>query len=182
MTDVVRELGDLMADRGRHNYGEQVTITEHCLLTAAAAERSGESDTLVAACLLHDVGHFLDEPDDAYGIHSHGDLGGDWVARRFGPAISEPVRMHVDAKRYLCATEAGYHDLLSPASQYTLTKQGGPMTADEAARFVARPYSEDAVRLRRHEDGDGKRAAVEMPELAHFRTLLEDLHAGNGGL
>ncbi len=120
------------------------------------------------------------EPDDAYGIHSHGDLGGDWVAERFSPAVSEPVRMHVEAKRYLCATEADYHDRLSGASQYTLTKQGGPMTADEAARFAGRHYAADAVRLRRYEDGDGKRAGVEMPELSHFRSLLEHLQVWSG--
>ena len=74
------ELAALMDDRGRLNYGENVTTAEHSLLTAAAAEQQGHHDTLVAACLMHDVGHWLDEPDDGYGIHDHGDLGGDWVA------------------------------------------------------------------------------------------------------
>ena len=116
MRGVACELAELMADRGRQRYGELVTIAEHCLLTAAAAEQSGEPDTLVAACLLHDVGHFLDEPDDAFGVHSHGDSGGDWGAARFGLVVSEPVRMHVEAKRYLCAIEPDYYGGLSAAS------------------------------------------------------------------
>lgn len=176
---VVSELGELMADRGRQRYGERVTIAQHCLLTAAAAEHHNESDVLVAACLLHDVGHLLDEPDDAYGIHSHGDSGGDWVAARFGLAVSEPVRMHVQAKRYLCAVEPDYHDRLSPASQHTLTKQGGPMTGEEAARFAARPYAEDSLRLRRYEDDEGKRQGVEIPRLSRFESLLQHLEARN---
>lgn len=180
--DVVAELAELMADRGRQNYGEKITIAEHCLLTAAAAAEQGESDTLVAACLLHDVGHFLDEPDDDYGIHSHGDLGGDWVAERFGPEVSEPVRLHVEAKRYLCAMELDYHDTLSPASQYTLAKQGGPMSREEADRFIAGPYAKDALRLRRCEDERGKRADIEIPQLWSFRPLLERLHTRNDGL
>lgn len=176
---VMGELGELMADRGRQRYGERVTIAQHCLLTAAAAKQHHASDELVAACLLHDVGHLLDEPDDAHGIHSHGDLGGDWVAERFGLAVSEPVRMHVQAKRYLCAIERDYHDRLSPASQYTLTKQGGPMTGEEAAQFAARPYAEDSLRLRRYEDDQGKRAGVEIPRLSQFRSLLQRLQTRN---
>ena len=174
------ELGVLMADRGRHNYGEQITIAEHSLLTAAAAERHGEPDTLIAACLLHDVGHFLDEPDDAHGVHSHGDRGGDWAAHRFGLAVAEPVRMHVEAKRYLCAREPHYYDRLSPASQYTLTKQGGPMIEDEARQFVARPYAGDSLRLRRYEDDYGKRAGAQIPMLSHFAPLLKRLQVGEG--
>ena len=171
------ELAALMADRGRQNYGENISIAEHSLLTALVAEEQGESDTLVAACLLHDVGHFLDEPDDAYGIHSHADLGGEWVACRFGAAIAEPVRLHVDAKRYLCARTPEYHDHLSSASQYTLTKQGGPMTDTEAARFEAGSYADDAVQLRRLEDDLGKLARVDTPSLEHFRPLLDRLES-----
>ena len=172
------ELAVLMAGRGRRNYGENVTIAEHSLLTAFAAEERGGSDALVAACLLHDIGHFLDEPDDAYGVHSHADLGGDWVACRFGPAIAEPVRLHVAAKRYLCARTPEYHDHLSAASQNTLIEQGGPMTPDEAAGFEARPYADDAVRLRRLEDYHGKLARTDTPPLEHFRPLLDRLESG----
>ncbi|MEE2697161.1 MAG: metal-dependent phosphohydrolase [Actinomycetota bacterium] len=172
------ELAALMADRGRLNYGENVTIAEHSLLTAAAAEQQGHHDTLVAACLMHDMGHWLDEPDDGYGIHDHGGLGGDWVAARFDAAVSEPVRLHIEAKRFLCVRESDYHDRLSPASKYTLTKQGGPMTADEAEVFEARPHAADAVLLRRLEDDHGKLTDIEVPSLSHFRSLLDGLEAG----
>ena len=171
------ELSALMDDRGRLNYGENVTIAEHSLLTAAAAEQQGHRDTLVAACLMHDVGHWLDEPDDGYGIHDHGDLGGDWVAARFDAAVSEPVRLHIEAKRFLCARDPDYHDHLSSASKYTLTRQGGPMTADEAEAFEARPHAADAVLLRRLEDDHGKLTGVEIPPLSHFRPLLDRLEA-----
>lgn len=171
------ELAALMDDRGRLNYGENVTTAEHVLLTAAAAEQQGHHDALVAACLMHDVGHWLDEPDDGYGIHDHGDLGGDWVAARFDAAVSEPVRLHIEAKRFLCAREPDYHDRLSPASKYTLTKQGGPMSAAEAEAFEARPHAADAVLLRRLEDDHGKLTGVEVLPLSHFRPLLDRLEA-----
>ena len=171
----VDELAVLMAERGRRSYGEKVTIAEHCLLTAAVARQNGEADSFVAACLLHDVGHFLVDPDDDYGVHFHGDIGGDWVAARFGSEVSEPVRLHIEAKRYLCATDASYHDELSPASQYTLAKQGGPMSVEQVEQFLALPHSASAVRLRRYEDGKGKRSASVMPELSDFEMLLTGL-------
>jgi len=169
------ELSVLMDGPGRRHYGENVTIAEHCLLTAAAAQHQGEPDSLVAACLMHDVGHWLGEPDDDFGIHSHADSGGAWVAERFDPAVSEPVRLHVAAKRFLCARDPGYHDRLSPASQYTLSMQGGPMSEVEAAKFEANPYSDEAVRLRILEDDHGKQAGVGVPSLERFRSLFERL-------
>ncbi len=169
---VVEELRALMEERGTEPYGEKVSIAEHSLLTALAAEEANEPEALVAACLLHDVGHWLDEPDDEYGIHSHGDLGGDWVAERFGPEVSEPVRLHVEAKRYLCSVDPDYFDHLSEASIYTLGKQGGPMSSDEAASFAANPHYLDAITLRRLEDDHGKLAGVEVPLLNRFAGLL----------
>ncbi len=177
--NAVDELAELMAARGGRNYGENISIAEHSLLTAASAESHGAPDALVAACLLHDVGHWLDEPDDEYGIHSHGDTGADWVAKRWPAAVAEPVRLHVAAKRYLCATDPDYHDRLSPASQYTLTKQGGPMSAEEVAAFEARPHSDDAVQLRQWEDDFGKLSGRTIPPLSHFRPLLERLATGS---
>ncbi len=169
---VVDEFQALMEARGTEPYGEKVTIAEHSLLTALAAQEANESETLVAACLLHDVGHWLDEPDDEYGIHSHGDLGGDWVAERFGPEVSEPVRLHVEAKRYLCSVDPGYVDHLSDASIYTLGKQGGPMSTAEAAEFVGKPHYLSAITLRRLEDDYGKLTGVEAPPLGRFAQLL----------
>lgn len=169
---VVDELRVLMETRGTEPYGENVSIATHCLLTAFAAEASGASESLIAACLMHDVGHWLDEPDDEYGIHSHGELGGDWVAERFGPKVSEPVRLHVEAKRYLCSVDPSYHDHLSSASVYTLRKQGGPMSDIEVTEFTARAYFEDACKLRRLEDDFGKLTGIEEPSLDRYEALL----------
>ncbi|MEE9414205.1 MAG: HD domain-containing protein [Acidimicrobiales bacterium] len=179
---VVDEFRDLLEGRGKEPYGEQVTIAEHSLLTALAATESGATDALVAACLLHDVGHWLDEPDDQYGIHSHDELGGDWVAERFGPEISEPVRLHVAAKRYLCGVDPAYFDHLSPASVFTLTKQGGPMSAVAIVEFEDNPHHDDAITLRKLEDDYGKRAGVDVPPLSRFAPLLLALTttAGSG--
>ena len=169
---VVDELRALMESRGAEPYGENISIAEHSLLTALAAEESGASECLIAASLMHDVGHWLDEPDDEYGIHSHGALGGDWVAKRFGPAISEPVKLHVEAKRYLCAVDPNYVDQLSSASVYTLGKQGGSMSEKEVDTFSSLPYFDDACKLRQLEDNFGKRSGVEVPALDHFAALL----------
>ena len=172
---VIEELTALMEGRGKQSYGENVTIAEHVLLTAAAAEETKASESLIAACLLHDVGHWLDEPDDDFGIHSHADTGGVWVAEWFGSDVSEPVRLHVDAKRYLCAVDPGYHSCLSYASQYTLTQQNGPMTQDEIVIFLSNPHHEDALALRKFEDMHGKRTSVPIPEFEYFHPLLEKL-------
>jgi len=182
VNNAFEEFAALMADLGRCNYGENVTIAEHALLTAAAADEQGCPDSLVAACLMHDVGHWLGEPDDDFGIYSHADSGGAWVAERFGPAVSEPVRLHVAAKRFLCARDPGYHDRLSPASQYTLSMQGGVMSDVEVDEFESNEFADDAVRLRILEDDHGKRAGVEIPPLEHFRALLESLEAPRGAL
>lgn len=89
--------------------------------------------------------------------------------------MAEPVRLHVEAKRYLCGREPYYHDQLSPASQYTLTQQGGAMSSAEVIRFEAQPYFDEAVQLRRWEAAYGKLADVELPPLSRFRPLFERL-------
>ena len=172
---VIDEIESIYRTKGAEPYGEKITLFEHSLLTALTAESQGASEELVAACLLHDIGHLLVEPDDAFGKHTHDEIGGDWLARRFPAAVSEPVRLHVAAKRYLCAIDPGYYDRLSAASQYTLTKQGGPMTTDEAEVFASSEHVEDAIKLRQWEDDFGKQGDVEIPEFDRFRALIERL-------
>ena len=174
-SEVVAEIESLYAAGGDEPYGEAVTMTEHMLLTAQTAASEGAPETLVAACLLHDIGHLLVAPDDEFGKHTHDSIGADWVAERFPRAVSEPVRLHVDAKRYLCAIDPDYHSRLSPASQYTLTKQGGPMSESEVARFESLEYHEDALRLRRWEDSYGKNDDTDAPPFEEFRPLIERL-------
>ncbi len=177
MSGIVEEIEDMFERYGGESYGEGVTQLEHALQTAALAEAEGAEDSLVVAALLHDIGHFLQPTDDSYGYHKHDRSGGEWLARRFGPAVSEPVRLHVAAKRYLCATEADYFGKLSAASVHSLGKQGGPMSAAEAAAFAASPHAEAAVRLRRWDDG-GKLDGVVVPDLPHYRERIARLLLG----
>ena len=175
MSEVVDEIEQLFAQFGGSSYGENVTLLEHSLQTAAAAAQNGANDSLVAACLLHDVGHMVKDADDEYGVHDHGASGRDFLAARFGPAVSQPAALHVDAKRYLCAVEPDYFDSLSPASQYTLEKQGGPMSPGQQTTFEAKPHHLNAIQLRRWEDGPGKAGGQQVPPLSHYRPLLERL-------
>ena len=174
MSAALAEIEALFAAHGDESYGEGVTMRQHALEAAALAEAEGADDAVVVAALLHDVGHFLQPTDDSYGYHRHDRSGGDWLAERFGPEVSEPVRLHVAAKRHLCATDPGYAAKLSAASTYTLSKQGGPMSPDEVAAFESLPHWRSAVRLRRWDDG-GKLAGLAVPELATYRERITRL-------
>jgi len=176
-TEALDTISELFAGEGAGEYlGEEVTIAEHMLQAGALAEAAGAPDHLVAAALLHDVGHFngtgleLMEGRD----NRHSDTGADWLAQWFGPEVTEPVRLHVAAKRYLCAVEPGYRERLSEASEYTLQVQGGPMDEARAAAFAAHPGAADAVAVRRW-DEQAKDATQKAPSFEHFRPLLTRL-------
>ncbi len=158
--------------------GERVTQLEHALQCALFARESGAAPALIAASLLHDIGHLLlggEREAMAAGIdQQHEASGAHYLAQYFGPAVSEPVRLHVAAKRYLCHTDPGYFARLSPVSVRSLELQGGPMAADEAAAFAAGQFAQDAVRLRQW-DEQGKVVNLPTPDLAHFRPLLQGL-------
>ena len=129
--DPVRVIADLFAAEGAGEYlGEPVTQAQHMLQAAALAEGAGAAPELVAAALLHDVGHFRGAVSGHQLMsgtdNRHGDQGADWLAQWFGPGVTEPVRLHVAAKRYLCAVEPGYFGALSAASVYTLRRPGRP--------------------------------------------------------
>ncbi|GAA4868433.1 2-trimethylaminoethylphosphonate dioxygenase [Kitasatospora terrestris] len=176
-TAALDALERLFEGEGAGEYlGEAVTLAQHMLQAGALARAAGAPDHLVAAALLHDVGHFhgsglkLMRGED----NRHGRTGADWLARWFGPDVTEPVRLHVAAKRYLCATEPGYRERLSEASEFTLQVQGGPMTGAEAERFAALPGVQDAVAVRRW-DEQAKDPALPTPSFAGFRPLLARL-------
>ena len=155
--------------------GEPVTLSEHMLQTAAAAERDGAGDELVAAGLLHDFGHLIaaDETAAERGVDTeHEELGWAFLSDHFPPTVLEPVRMHVAAKRYLCAVDPAYLDVLSPASRLSLDLQGGPMSEDEVAEFESSPYAQAACRLRRYDD-EAKDPDGATPGLEHYRPVLE---------
>jgi [1-hydroxy-2-(trimethylamino)ethyl]phosphonate dioxygenase len=174
---VTAEILAIFGARGADRYlGERVSVSEHMLQTAWFARTEGAPGPLIVAALLHDIGHLLEEvPADLADWTSdahHELIGAQWLARRFGPEISEPVRLHVPAKRYLCATDAQHFARLSPASVHTLKLQGGPMSASEVARFESERYSGDAVRVRRWDD-QGKVAGLKTPPLGEYLGLLE---------
>jgi gamma-butyrobetaine dioxygenase len=166
----VEEIGALFAGPGARDYlGEPVTIGTHMLQAAALAEAAGADPSQVAAALLHDIGHLRNETDSR-----HGPAGADWLSQWFGEEVTEPVRLHVSAKRYLCAAEPGYFGLLSDESVRTLQHQGGPMTAAEAAAFEALPFARAAVAVRRWDD-EAKDPAAIPPGFSHFEPLLRGL-------
>ena len=177
----------LFGSAGAADYlGEPVTVAQHLIQAGTLAEAAGVAPALIAAALLHDVGHLRgSDPLAGEGELSarelmagtdndHGDRGAAWLAQWFPPAVTEPVRLHVAAKRYLCAVEPGYFELLSPASVYTLSVQGGPMTAAEARAFEANQYARDAIDVRRWDDAAKDPGAV-TPDLGHFIPLLTAL-------
>lgn len=177
--DPVQMIADLFAGDGARDYlGEPVTQASHMLQAAALAQASGAPRPLVAAALLHDVGHFtaaVTGHDLMRGTdNQHSAAGADWLAQWFGDEVTEPVRLHVAAKRYLCAVEPGYHAALSPASVYTLGVQGGPMNAAERAEFEADPHAGAALRLRRWDDA-AKDPAASPPALSYYKSLLRRL-------
>jgi gamma-butyrobetaine dioxygenase len=174
----MRAISELFDAAGAQDYlGEPVTVSVHLRQTGELAQRAGASHALVAAALLHDVGHLVGAVTGrelmAGTENRHGESGADWLGQWFGPEVTEPVRLHVAAKRYLCGTDPAYYDRLSEASKYTLTLQGGPMSVDEAAAFEALPHAADAVRLRRWDDL-AKDAAHEPPPFEHFLPVLRD--------
>ncbi|WP_300612118.1 HD domain-containing protein [Trebonia sp.] len=177
--DQIAELFDSAA--ARDYLGEPVTVAAHLLQAGALARAAGAPAALVAAALLHDVGHLrgadpaVAEPSGrelmAGSDNRHGERGAAWLAQWFGEQVTEPVRLHVAAKRYLCAAEPSYFALLSQASVYTLSVQGGPMSPAEAREFEALPYAAGAVAVRRWDD-QAKDPSVAVPGFEHFRALL----------
>jgi [1-hydroxy-2-(trimethylamino)ethyl]phosphonate dioxygenase len=162
---------------GSNDYGsDRVRQLEHALQCAALAQDEGAEATLVTAALLHDIGHLIHDLGDgpaARGIDDRHELvGRDWLSRWFGEAVTEPVRLHVNAKRYLTATDPGYFAILSPGSVRSLELQGGPFTAELAQSFISLPYAKEAVRLRRWDEA-AKVPSKITPDLAHFRREIE---------
>jgi [1-hydroxy-2-(trimethylamino)ethyl]phosphonate dioxygenase len=172
----VDELLDLLAGQGKEVYfGEPVSILEHCLQCAHFAEQSQASTATIAAALLHDIGHVLHGlPEDIarHGLDgAHEELAATYLSMWFGEDVTETVRLHVAAKRYLCATDPTYMARLSPASVESLQLQGGPMDDEEVAAFEALPNARVAVQVRRWDD-EAKIPQLDVPGLAHYRPLL----------
>ena len=176
--NLTEQLWAIYSSRGAGAYfGEVVTTLEHSLQAAHFARESGASDALILGALLHDIGHLIDDVPSDIGDWTmdahHEQVGGIWLAKRFGPEVSEPVRLHVPAKRYLLSVDPEYFAKLSPASVVTLKLQGGAMAAHEVANFEAARYHKDAVCVRRWDD-QGKVAGLKTPGLSDYRSLIEE--------
>jgi len=181
----VTELSALFARLGSLHYGEDVSQLDHALQTAHHARIDAAPPALIAASLLHDVGHMMQKSgEDAAdrGIDTrHEHISAGYLARAFGPEVTEPVRLHVDAKRYLVTTQPGYLQRLSKASLVSLALQGGPMSPDEVEAFLADPAAEAALRLRAY-DELGKVQGVEMASFDSYHQLLCDLIDRHGAV
>jgi phosphonate degradation associated HDIG domain protein len=177
--DLLDQIEQLFDTHGHQPYegrrAESVTALAHALQCAQLAEWAHARPGLVAAALLHDIGHFLtpdvqvDEIDDVHELRALGLLG-----REFGTEVLEPIRLHVQAKRYLVAVDPGYVAGLSPASVHSLDLQGGPLRDDELRAFEALPYADDAVALRRWDDL-AKTPGERTPPLAYYLSLLDNV-------
>lgn len=173
---VVAEIQALLEGKAEGRYGLSfINQQQHALQAAWLAEQDGRGDALVAAALLHDIGHLVhdlgENPAEAGIDDRHEELGHAWLVRHFGPEVTEPVRLHVAAKRYLCGAEPDYFAKLSPDSVTSLALQGGPMSSGEIAAFLAMPHAEDAVVLRRY-DEQAKVKGLATPPVAHFMPAV----------
>lgn len=180
--DIVSDIQALLEGKAEGRYGLTfINQQQHALQAAWLAEKEGRGDALVTAALLHDIGHLVhnlgDNPADAGIDNQHEELGNAWLVNHFGPEVTEPVRLHVAAKRYLCAAEPDYFAKLSPDSVKSLALQGGAMSAEEVQAFEALPYSAEAVQLRRY-DEQAKVKGLETPSVAHFMPVVARSLAG----
>ena len=169
---VAGEILNLLGNAANQEYfGEPVSQLQHALQCAQLARDAGADDETILAALLHDVGHLLDAPREVGVVH-HDEIGARWLLERgFSQRVASLVAGHVDAKRYLTATNAAYAAKLSPASAATLVLQGGPMGADEATKFAVDPLFADKLRLRSW-DEQGKRLDWDVTGLPSYRELL----------
>lgn len=173
------DIEQLFLQAGRRQYsGEAISQLEHALQAASLAEQDSAADSLVVASLLHDLGHLLGpegQDDPAQGrddLHQYQVL--PYLRALFDDAVLQAIALHVEAKRYLCQSEAGYLAKLSPASRLSLHLQGGPHSADAAEAFLAKPYAAAAVALRRYDDA-AKVPGLLTPDFAHFLPRLQRL-------
>jgi [1-hydroxy-2-(trimethylamino)ethyl]phosphonate dioxygenase len=175
--NIVAFIGDVFDRRGDEEYlGEPVTMAQHMLQGATIAAQSAMPEEIVVAALLHDIGHFtsefgtfsMDDTEDRY----HEEAGAELLEQFFPSVVTDCVRYHVAAKRYLCATKPDYFKRLSEASIHSLSLQGGPMSAEEVETFEKNPNLKEIVQVR-YLDEAAKRADMETPDYWHFAPMVQ---------
>ena len=175
---VTKRILEIFEQNGNKNYGvEPVTQLQHALQGATLAQKEGADDQLIVAALLHDIGHIMfeeDMPDSVdENLHDlHEEKAYHWVLEHFGARVADPVRLHVEAKRYLCTVEKEYVNQLSETSHKSFLDQGGLMTGDEKLAFESEPHFEEAIRLRRWDDL-AKDPEMETQPIEQFVTIIE---------
>jgi [1-hydroxy-2-(trimethylamino)ethyl]phosphonate dioxygenase len=174
---IIEQIFDTFRRNGAALYdgGEAVTQSQHALQAAYLAEHAGKNDTLVAAALLHDYGHVMDESEDSVDRQEDGRhelVGYHFLQQYFAPAVTEPGRLHVAAKRYLCATDTTYFGTLSPFSVKSLELQGGPFTPEQVKAFEKNPHYQDAVQVRQYDDL-AKDPDLVTPDFSYYHRFLE---------
>lgn len=186
--NIVDFIGGIFDRRGDEEYlGEPVTMAEHMLQGATIAEQNGQPEEIIVGALLHDIGHFtsefgtfsMDDTEDRY----HEEAGAEVLEQFFPSVITDCVRYHVAAKRYLCATKPEYFNRLSEASIHSLNLQGGPMNTEEVAEFEKNPNLKQIIAVR-YLDEAGKRDDMDTPDYWHFAPMVQrmvDKHMGTGG-
>jgi len=181
--NIVAFLQDIFDRRGGEEYlGEPVTMAQHMLQGATIAKNRGENELIIVAALLHDIGHFTSEfgmfsMDDTEDKH-HEDAGADVLCAFFPTLITDCVRYHVAAKRYLCATKPEYLNLLSEASVHSLMLQGGPMNEAEVADFEKNPNLDQIISVRYLDDA-GKSADMQTPTFSDFAPMVQKVVDGH---
>ncbi len=179
----IPDIEQLLGSRATIWYGQEaVSQLDHALQCAHLAEQADETPETVVAALLHDLGHMLnaerdpvadaDAPPEKDDLHQYVAL--PFLRSLFPDAVLEPIKLHVDAKRYLCAVDAGYWKALSPASKHSLELQGGRYDEEQVRSFEALTFYSEAVRLRRYDDL-AKVPGQITPPLAHYATLMEQV-------
>jgi phosphonate degradation associated HDIG domain protein len=170
----------LFEQRGQGRYGsEQVSQLQHALQCAVFAKRQGAGSAMIAAALLHDLGHIIDhqpmpESDNQNLDDAHEQRAYQWIKSNFGKSVADPVRLHVAAKRYLCTVEPEYLAKLSPASLKSFHDQGGLMSQSQIDDFRDEPFAFEAVELRRWDDL-AKDPTMQTPTIDDFAPLLDHL-------
>lgn len=178
-TALIEKVFQLLETQGQAQYGmEAVSQLQHALQCAHLAEQADAGEAQILAALLHDIGHLTDPEFEAAVARGedrwHENRGARYLETVFPPEVTEPVRLHVPAKRYLCAADRGYFSTLSPASVNSLALQGGAFDEQEAAAFILQPFAAQAVQVRRWDDL-AKDTSAETPDLRHFYQYVEPL-------
>lgn len=173
LTDIL----NILSTKGRAQYGrEAVSQLQHALQCATLAETANRSNEMIAACLLHDFGHLMHSLGEDAAVRGlddrHEYRAIPFLQEMFSPAVTEPIRLHVDAKRYLCAVNDTYWEALSPASKRSLELQGGIFSPEAAEAFIQQPYAQDAVQLRIWDDS-AKTPNLQTPPLEHFTSVVK---------